>query len=78
MDNLRTCVAHDGHFSYGIHSPKFNIANLRKKDFVVTIGVLPDKTEVLNKRNFPDNDVKEEKADIIYEIPNPFFFRGTT
>ena len=76
--SLRTCVSSKGRFIYGIHKPCFNIANLREKDFVSAIGELPDKTEVTNDTNFPLNDVKEENADIIYEIPNPFPFRGTT
>ncbi|MCK5541216.1 MAG: hypothetical protein KAI40_00880 [Desulfobacterales bacterium] len=73
-----TCVSPQGRFVYGIHKPCFNIANLREKDFISAIGKLPDKTEVSNDANFPDNNVKEENADIIYEIPNPFPFRGAT
>ncbi|MBF0573930.1 MAG: hypothetical protein HQK69_09250, partial [Desulfamplus sp.] len=33
---------------------------------------------VKNEINFPDKSVEETAADIIYEIPNPFPFRGTT
>jgi len=77
-NSLRTCVSSKGQFVYGVNKPHFNITNLREKDFIKAIGVLPDKTEVDNNTNFPANDVKEENADIIYEVPNPFPFRGTT
>ncbi|MCP3899439.1 MAG: hypothetical protein GY707_06990 [Desulfobacteraceae bacterium] len=73
-----SCVSPKGRFLVGIHKPHFNIANLRKRDFIAAIGNLPDNTQVFNNANFPINDVKEEKADIIYEISNPFPFKGTT
>ena len=73
-----TCVSPEGCFVYGVHKPHFNIANLREKDFISEIGILDDGTKIFNKINFPSNDVKEKNADIIYEIPNPFPFRGTT
>lgn len=75
---LGTCVSAEGQFVYGVHKPQFNIANLREKDFINSIGKLADNTEVFNIANFPGKDIKEENADIIYEIPNPFPFRGTT
>jgi hypothetical protein len=75
---LRTCVSPEGRFVFGTHKPCFNIANVREKDIVTVIGKLSDNTEVINNINFPVNDVKEDNADIIYEIPNPFPFRGTT
>ncbi len=73
-----TCVSKEGKFIYGIHNPRFKIQNLREKDFVSKIGSLDTGDEIFNKINFPLNDVEEKNADIIYEIPNPFPFRGTT
>ncbi|MCK5100746.1 MAG: hypothetical protein KAR45_21725 [Desulfobacteraceae bacterium] len=73
-----TCVSSEGQFVYGVHKPHFDISNLREKDFITAIGSLPDGVSIFNKVNFPLNDIKEKNADIIYEIPNPFPFRGTT
>ncbi len=73
-----TCVSPEGRFIHGVHRPCFNIANLRQKDFIEALGRLPDNTEIFNSVNFPATDVKEENGDVIYEIPNPFPFRGVT
>ncbi len=75
---LRTCVGSDGRFRVGRHRPDFEVANLRKKDFISRLGQLPDGTPVWNHANFPETDIREPAADIIYEIPNPLPFRGTT
>ncbi len=78
MSFLRTSVSSAGKFVYGVHKPKFTIANLREKDFIESIGSLSDGTNVLNDGNFPHTNIKEENSDVIYEIANPFPFRGTT
>jgi hypothetical protein len=75
---LRTCVGPDGRFRVGRHRPDFTVANLRQNDFISRLGELPDGTPVWNHANFPKADVREPAADIIYEIPNPLPFRGTT
>ncbi len=74
----RTCVSPSGKFVYGIHKPSFAVANLRENDFVGTIGRFPDGGVHENRANFPTDDVEEPGADTIFEIPNPFAFRGTT
>jgi hypothetical protein len=75
---LRTCVGPDGRFRVGRHQPAFDVANLRETDFIARLGQLPDGTPVWNHANFPGSDIHEPAADIIYEIPNPLPFRGTT
>jgi hypothetical protein len=42
------------------------------------LGQLQDGTPLDNAINFPEEDVRETGADIIYEIANPFPFRGAT
>ena len=73
-----TCVSPDGRFLVGIHDPSFRVELLRKNDFIDTLGILEDGTPVSNSVNFPHNSVEELSADLVYEIPNPFPFRGTT
>ncbi len=75
---LRTCVGPDGRFRVGRHQPAFDVVNLRETDFIARLGQLPDGTPVWNHANFPGADIHEPAADIIYEIPNPLPFRGTT
>ncbi|MDT8377495.1 MAG: hypothetical protein RQ739_01295 [Desulfotignum sp.] len=75
---LRTCVSPDGRFRVGRHQPAFEVVNLRKNDFISRLGQLPDGTPVWNHANFPETDIQEPTADIIYEIPNPLPCRGTT
>jgi hypothetical protein len=76
--SLRTCVSPEGKFVHGSHRPHFSIVNLREKDFITALGRLSDGSSIFNNTNFPGDDVTEENADIIYEVPNPFPFRGTT
>ncbi len=78
MTDLRSCVGKDGRFMVGIHRPFFGVRNLRKHDFLQSLGALENGTGVDNGVNFPDKDLYEPHADIIYEINNPFPFRGTT
>lgn len=75
---LRTCVGPDGRFRVGRHQPDFSVVNLRKNDFIARLGQQSDGTPVWNHVNFPETDVREPAADMIYEIPNPLPFRGTT
>ncbi|MEX1299009.1 MAG: hypothetical protein AB1Z81_08375 [Desulfotignum sp.] len=75
---MRTCVGPDGRFRVGRHRPDFTVVNLRPTDFIARLGQLPDGTPVWNRVNFPETDVREPAADMIYEIPNPLPFRGTT
>ncbi len=75
---LHTCVAPSGKFIYGVHKPCFRVENLRAKDYIASLGSLPDGQAFENHDNFPAGTVAEPEADWIFEIPNAFPFRGST
>lgn len=75
---IRTCITEKGKFRYGIHQPAYTAYNLRENKDIRPLGSFADGSPNTNERNFPESDVEEPKADTIYEIPNPFPFRGTT
>lgn len=75
---LGTCVGPDGKFIYGIHEPHFHTLNLREEDLILVLGRTQQGQFRKNHRNFPSGDVDEPSAGPIYEIANPFPFRGTT
>jgi hypothetical protein len=75
---LRTCVLPSGHFIYGIHKPRFYAENFRENDYIEPLGQFSDGQLIENQSNFPSDNVEEPEADTIFEIPNPFAFRGTT
>jgi len=78
MSELRTCVGKSGRFIVGVHKPEFKVKNLRDNDYLTSLGQLADGTRVNNQVNFPEGDLVEPNADIVYEIANPFPFRGTS
>ena len=71
-------MAPDGRFVYGIHKPRFRVANLRESDRLDALGRLGKDVQIDNSPNFPPGDVEEKGSDWIYEIPNPFPFKGAT
>lgn len=73
-----TCVAPSGRFVYGLHRPAYQVANLREGDHLGTLGRTTSGQRCANDGNFPAGDVDAVEADPIFEIPNPFPFRGTT
>jgi hypothetical protein len=75
---LGTCVAPDGKFVFGLHEPHFKTVNLREKDVILNLGATNRGTQYKNHANFPAGDVDETAAGPIYEVANPFPFRGTT
>lgn len=75
---LRTCVTPDSRFVFGLHQPTYAVRNLRAQDHFAPLGTLPDGTTLDNARNFPPGDLNVPEADWVYEIANPFAFRGTT
>lgn len=75
---LRTCVTKDGHFRYGLHSPSFTVHNLRERDVKLPLGRFEDGSVHDNEVNFPHSHVEAAQAAPIYEVPNPFPFKGTT
>ena len=77
-DNLRTCVAPDGRFVWGVHRPRYGVKNLRQTTVIDSLGTFGDGKPKRNDPNFPAGDVEEPDGGWIYEIPNAFPFRGTT
>ena len=75
---VRSCVHPSGQFVYGVHAPSYQVANLRENDGVEPLGAFPDGNPYLNQENFPKGDLQVAQAEVIYEIANPFPFRGVT
>jgi hypothetical protein len=76
--NMRTCVAPSGRFIFGIHQPRYRIANLRQRAAIEPLGATGAGDPVDNRQNFPSGDLQEEQGRWIFEIPNALPFRGTT
>jgi hypothetical protein len=74
---FRSSVTPDG-FRVGVHKPSYRVANFRGSAEIRSLGRLADGTTVINERNFPEGDIEENAARWIYEIANPFPFRGAT
>ena len=75
---LRTCVAPEGAFVFGVHRPRYRVANLREEDHVGRLGKTADGKGIDNRANFPAGDVEEPGAAPVIEIANPLPFRGAT
>jgi len=75
---LGTCVAPEGNFVYGLHASSYRAINLREEDYVFSLGAPRDGQAHKNSANFPAGDVQEDAADAVFEIANPFPFRGVT
>ena len=75
---LKTCVMPEGRFLFALHRPRFVADNFRLSDPLCAIGRRWDGSTVDNRVNLPDGPVVEESADWIYEIANPFPFKGAT
>jgi hypothetical protein len=78
MKRLQSCVIPGGRFQYGIHKPAYTVTNLRPSTEVATLGVTESGTPVKNFRNYPEGNIEVTGADWIFEIPNPFPFKGRT
>jgi len=81
---MRDFIGPDGRFRVYQHQPSYRVRNLRRHDGLAPLGYpAPDSSGQLpppidNRRNFPAADLVVDPADPVYEIPNPFPFRGTT
>ncbi len=75
---MRTCVSPEAKFIYGIHQPSYRTKNLRMDTKIEQLGTGEVLGPVTNEANYPQEDVNVESADWIFEIPNPFPFRGAT
>ena len=78
MKRLQTCVTPQGNFQYGIHKPAYTVTNLRPNADIKVLGLTEKNEPVSNGRNYPEGDVQVHGADWIFEIPNPFPFKGRT
>lgn len=78
MKRLQSCIAPGGHFQYGIHKPSYKVTNLRVEENIAALGLLENKEQVGNDRNYPMGNVAVKGADWIFEIPNPLPFKGRT
>ncbi len=75
---IRSCVTPQKQFVYGIHKPSYIADNLRKNTTILPLGHLESGEPYSNQANYPETDVQVNNADWIFEIPNPFSFRGST
>ena len=75
---IRSCVTPKKQFTYGIHKPAYIADNLRQNTIISSLGYFETGEPYSNKSNYPETDVQVKGADWIFEIPNPFSFRGTT
>jgi hypothetical protein len=75
---IRSCVTPQKQFIYGIHKPDYIACNLRSETGITSLGHLGSGEPYSNQANFPETDVQVNNADWIFEIPNPFSFRGST
>ncbi len=78
MIRIRSCVSPEGFFIYGIHKPNYTVTSMRQETRISTLGHLDSGKTVDNSRNFPQSSLKVDDADWIFEIPNPFPFKGVT
>ena len=82
MNKFRTCVTPSQQFLYGVHKPSYTVSNLRGSKKVerlgTIVGAVAGESGQDNRDNFPDGTLAIPRADWIFEIPNPFPFRGTT
>lgn len=78
MKRLQTCITPQGNFQYGIHKPAYTVTNLRPSADIKLLGLTEKNEPVSNDRNYPEGDVQVKRADWIFEIPNPFPFKGRT
>jgi hypothetical protein len=74
----RSCVTPEGAFRVGFHHSAYTIENLRDENGLASLGRSEDGQLVDNATNFPQGDLQVEATDGVYEIANPFAFRGAT
>lgn len=74
---LHTCVRPDHIFIFHTHIPSYGVANLRQNTEILTLGQLDGKA-INNQCNYPESSVTVSQSDTVYEIANPFSFKGAT
>ncbi len=78
MKRIQTSVTPEGKFYYGIHKPTYSVHNMRQSSLLQRLGHTEQGEAIDNKRNFPSGAIEVENGNWIFEIPNPFPFRGRT
>ena len=78
MKKYSNCITPSGKFIYGIHKPKYRVANLRDSEKIESLGVIDHASEYMNSANYPTGDIEVESAKWIFEVPNPLPFKGAT
>lgn len=78
MKKIHSCVSPKRVFIYGIHKPEYSVDNFRTTKQVKQLGTIKDNNAVTNEGNYPDGQIAVTGADWIFEIRNPFPFRGAT
>jgi len=78
MKRLQTSVTPEGKFLYGLHKPVYSVHNLRQQTERHVLGHTSQGEPIDNRGNFPAGNIEVEDKNWIYEIPNPFPFRGRT
>jgi len=76
--NNYSSITPQGKFVYGIHKPRYCVANLRTGKNIEPLGSYKDGSQHSNAPNYPDGDIAVEEGGWIFEIPNPLHFRGAT
>ncbi|NNF98415.1 MAG: hypothetical protein HKM93_03480 [Desulfobacteraceae bacterium] len=74
----QTCVHPDGRFIVGTHRPVYTVANLRASDHRFELGRDDTQQTVDNDDNFPHKNIQIPDGEPVFEIRNPFPFKGTT
>ena len=75
---LPSSVTPEGIFCVGVHAPSYHVLNKRECNYPITLGGDEEDAPVSNSGNFKDGTIEIEDARAIYEIRNPFPFRGCT
>ncbi len=74
---LHTCIHPDHHFRFHIHKPTYDVTNLRENTNVLPLGLMGN-SEITNSENYPHGAIQVRSSDKVYEIANPFSFKGST
>lgn len=78
MKRIISCVHPKGNFIYGIYRPSYHVANMRPSTCLDILGSDQLDKTIDNTQNYPTANIKVETADWIFEVPNPFPFKGRT
>lgn len=75
---LSTCVRPNNTFIFGLHKPHYTVSNHRIHDTISVLGRDKNGNDISNEANLPTGEIQVDSADWVYEIANPFPFKGVT